>query len=244
MVDKSDWQDVHRRLVADGRKQFAEPPTTEEVEALFAGKLSEADAERVREMLAYYPEMARAMTTEFPDPNAQVLTDRERAEDREKLRTRLRIPGRQPKKQLWFEIGIPIAAVLAGVIFAFVFYAPAHRGTDISTVAVQVLQPNGARGSEQTPIHVSQSAAGYHFKPVISHVPHYGSYRFDIVALDTPQPRKIWSRDDVPEHADRSFDLQVPGDVLPLGIYRIELYGTTANATTELATYTIRVVEN
>jgi hypothetical protein len=88
MISKSDWETACDDLIAAGRKRH-EPPTAEEVEALFLGNLPEPEAARVREVLVYYPEMALAMTEPFPEDAEGVLTDAELTADLAKIKSRL-----------------------------------------------------------------------------------------------------------------------------------------------------------
>jgi len=62
MISKEDWDDVYRKLIADGRNRVEGPPTFEEVEALSRGDLTEEAAERVREALSCYPDLLRVFT--------------------------------------------------------------------------------------------------------------------------------------------------------------------------------------
>lgn len=69
MIRKTDWQAAYRDLIAEGRQRMSEPPTAEEIEAYFRGDLAAEDANRVRELLIYYPELANAMEAPFPFPH-------------------------------------------------------------------------------------------------------------------------------------------------------------------------------
>src|SRR6185295_16452403 len=129
MIPKSAWQNAYREILEDGRERIGPPPTPEKIEELLAGKLPEEEAERVRESLAYYPELLRVMTEPVPDPST-VVTDEEVAGGLERLRQRIqREPGppiRRPRRP-FPRILMPAAAVvilLAGGILA---YRRTHR---------------------------------------------------------------------------------------------------------------------
>src|SRR5438045_1677156 len=98
MTTKADWQEAYRELISTGRKRVGEPPTAEQVQALFAGDLAEPEAERVRELLAYYPEMARAMVDPFPMDAVGVMSDAELATRREQLRRKVGLPASEPQR--------------------------------------------------------------------------------------------------------------------------------------------------
>src|SRR3954447_26356050 len=103
MVEKSEWDVVYGRLISEGRERVGDPPTADEVEALFHGTLSDEDAARMRARLVYYPELARVMAQPPPPEEIPVLTDEERREDWAAIRSRIappvpiRWPHRRPR---------------------------------------------------------------------------------------------------------------------------------------------------
>jgi hypothetical protein len=98
MIKKTDWQAAYRDLIAEGRQRMGEPPTVEEVEAYLRGDLAAADANRVRQLLVYYPELADALEAPFPHPyqgrpgDADFLSEEEAAQDWAALQARISSP--------------------------------------------------------------------------------------------------------------------------------------------------------
>src|SRR5215213_3969389 len=64
MAPKTDWETAYRDLIVRGRERVGEPPTPEELVAYSLGQLPEDRAARVRESLAYYPDLAKALSEE------------------------------------------------------------------------------------------------------------------------------------------------------------------------------------
>lgn len=63
MNTTDDWREARKEALEEGRRRVGPPPPVEEVEALLAGRLPEAEAREVRETLALSPELVRVMTT-------------------------------------------------------------------------------------------------------------------------------------------------------------------------------------
>ena len=251
MTSKADWQEAYRQLVAAGRKRVAEPPTAEEVQALFAGDLPEPEAERVRELLAYYPEMARAMVDPFPMDAAGVLSDAELANHREQLRRKVGLPAPEPQRP------VPIAEYrkrraplrLAAVAAVVLLLGAGSYAVWLATALpseTRVLHADGQRGeppnrgiSEQVPIQLFTETR-YHFKVVYRPERAYTQYRIELVDLTAAQT--IWTREGLQRDADGSFPVSLSTRGLAPGRYRLVLSGV-AEKSDELAIYTIRLSE-
>ncbi len=68
MTNKSDWQTASRQLMAEQREQLGPPPTGEEIRAYKAGELTLAEADRIRDLLVAYPEVALAVANDDEAP--------------------------------------------------------------------------------------------------------------------------------------------------------------------------------
>lgn len=68
MIKRTDWEAAHQDLLAEGRRRLGDPPTDDELLAFSRGELQEEEASRIRELLCYYPELARALAMPFPSP--------------------------------------------------------------------------------------------------------------------------------------------------------------------------------
>jgi hypothetical protein len=233
MISKAEWQNAYRD---DERKRGAEPPALEDVEALQRGDLDEEAADRVREQLSHYPELARALTAPFPQ-HGDALTPEEVAADIAALRARLVDPA--PPIPFPNRRYLPMAAALVVLVtVAGVVLWLAARGPSRNTVT-RVLYADGHRGGgEQTPIQLS-TANDYLLKPLFHTDREYREYRFDLLEV-TPAQRVIWSRGGIERNADGSYPITLSTRELPAGRYELVLYGVDAGAE-RLASYTLRL---
>src|SRR5215212_5892851 len=71
MISRSDWKAVHEDMIAEDRRTLGAPPTAEELLAYTRGELAPDEAERIRELLVAYPELAQALTEPFPEEDAK-----------------------------------------------------------------------------------------------------------------------------------------------------------------------------
>lgn len=225
MINKSDLQNAQRDLAA-ARRAEVEPPSAEEVEALFRGDLGEEEAERVRQALAYYPDMVRAMTDQ------QLAADLAAADAASNV-----VPFPQ-RRLVAIAAGILVALLLGGVYFQ------SRDTTAPRQLVVRVLDPDGVKGGTrgapaQTPISLA-TGTDYLLKPLFQPERTYGDYRLELVDLGTSPPRRVWSRDGVRRAADGSFPAELRDVSLEPGLHELVLYGVEGNQTERLATYTIR----
>lgn len=243
MARDSDWEEAYRRLLADGRKRLGPPPTAEKVEALYAGELPEAEAEKVRELLAYYPEMA------FPPDMKDESTAEERAAERARLRAAVGLPPEAPatgaevvsiaerrrsRRQLVAAAVVILLALggLAGWVFSHV---PAEE---------RILHADGQRSvsrgtPEQTPIQLFTETR-YRLKFVFRPERPYRNYRLDF--LDSATRRSIWSHESLERQADGAFPVKFSTKGLAPGRYEFVLSGVD-DQPQPLAMYTVRLSE-
>lgn len=218
MITKSDWQDAYDDLIADGRKRVA-PPTFEEVEALMRGDLPEDDAERVREQLAYYPDLARVMTEPMPMPAEPEV---------------IPIAAHRRPRYLTAAAAALIAVAAAAVYLQWINKTPPAR-----PMVAKVLYADGQRGNpEQTPIQLS-TANDYQLQPVFGAGRTYREYRLDLLELEPAPERTLWSRN-VHRQANGSYPVQLSTAGLAPGRYALVLYGLDGESD-RLATYTLRL---
>jgi hypothetical protein len=233
MIRKTEWNDACRDVIAEGRKRI-EPPTVEDVEALYRGELSDDEADRVREQLAYYPEMAAAMTDE------QLAADLAAADAQESPVT-APVPFPAQRRFPWLGIAASIIVVLAlsGIYLKF-----RHQGSS-RHVLTRVLDADGpSRGTrgpagEQTPAQLS-TEADYLLKPAFRPTRSFDEYRLELVDLGTSPPRLKWTRSGVQRAPDGTFPAELSTEDLEPGLYELVLYGVDGGRSDRLATYTIR----
>jgi len=252
MITKETREAAYRRLIADGRQKLGPAPTFEEVDALSRGELPEAEANRVRELLAHYPDLLRVMTEPFPPSGEGVLTDDQITSDLAKIRERIRRePAPTPPPVAIHKRRLPASTwqIAAGVVIALAIGGVAIRRMthEPRPVATMVLYSDGSRGGPIDPRGVPQSAPAhiststdYTLEPAFSGRRHYRDYRVDLVDLNSDPPRRIWSQDDVQRQPDDTYPVTLETDDLKPGLYRLVLYG--ADGTDDvLAQYTLRV---
>jgi hypothetical protein len=238
MTSKSDWNDAYRDLIAEGRRRI-EPPTVEDIEALYRGDLLDEEADRVREQLAYYPDMAAAMNDEQLDADLAAID----AESHAGAASPTVFPRRERSMPaLAIAASIVVVLALGGWIYFKMRDQPLSRA-----ILVRVLDADGHKGGpgprgpggEQTPIQLS-TATDYALKPVFRPRRSYGEYRLELLDLDSSPPRSVWKRDAVQRQPDGSFPAELSTADLEPGLYQLVLYGVDNGSAERLATYTIR----
>jgi hypothetical protein len=71
---KHEWDEALDAWVEQERERLGGPPTPEEVVAYTRGELSDADAERVRALLVYYPELTSLLIPDGPPVTRKSFT--------------------------------------------------------------------------------------------------------------------------------------------------------------------------
>lgn len=247
MVSDPDWKEAYQRLLADGRNRLGPPPTAEQVQALFAGELPEAEVEKVRELLAYYPEMARAMTDPFPLDVRDDSTAEQRAAEMARLRAAVGLPPappptlpkpipiaerRRPQRQLAAAAVIVVLLALGG-ISAWIF----SGGPSEDRILHADGQRSVSRGeTEQTPIQLFTQTR-YHFNFVFRPQRSYRAFQLDLIDLSG---HSLWSREGVERQGNGEFPVDFSTKRLSPGLYRFRLFGVDDKPEL-LATYTIRL---
>jgi hypothetical protein len=177
MVNRGEWEAAYRDVLERGRERAGDPPTPEELVAWSRGKLPENEAERIRELLAYYPDLAQALAEgdAAADDEPPILTREHLATDWELLQERMS-PTVRPHvaaaasstmssdRRIWL-----IAALIPTFLFAGLWV---QSRLTIRTLQQQLVQPrtnlervvlleNMTRGgSAATPVKL-QDSTGY-----------------------------------------------------------------------------------
>ena len=235
MISKPEWKDAYRDLIAEGRKQI-EPPAVADVEALYRGDLSEDEADRVREQLAYYPDMAAAMTDE------QLAADLAAA-DADESPVRPPVPFPERRRSLRF---VAVAASIIAVLALGGIYLKFRDQGSSRHVLTRVLDADGPGGrgtrgpaGERTPTQLSTDT-DYLLKPAFRPARAYNEYRLELVDLGSSPPRLVWTRSGIQREPDGTFPAEVSTADLEPGLYELVLYGVDGEQSKRLATYTIR----
>lgn len=248
MITKAEWDVLYRRQLAEGQERFAPGPTFEEVEALSAGRLSGADADRVRELLSYYPELLRVLTEPLPSGGEGVLTDAQVAADLASIRERVRrLPAHVPEIQR-NRPGFRVFAIAASIVIAVtlgglgVWLAWRPRTVQMVTAYPDITRGGDVRGTPTVaPVHLSRKA-DYILSPVFEVQKHYHEYRLELLDLATTPPRRVWIRNRVAQQPDATYPVRLSTRELDPGLYRLVLYGVDGTVE-QLAEYTLRLRE-
>jgi len=241
-----DWREARQEALEEGRRRVGPPPPVEKVEALLRGELPEGEAQSVREILAFYPELVRVMTTPAPEDARAVLTDAQREEDLDRIRERLgfahasvvemRPRRRERSRTLALAAGIIIVVAIGG-------FAVMQRRREPRVLTRKVLiadAARSARGSSTAPAVVLAPATNYLLKPLFRPSRVHREYSLELIDLAATPPRSVWKRDDITRQADGSFPVELSTDDLDPGDYELVLYGIHEKAE-RLATYTLRI---
>ncbi|MBV9493529.1 MAG: hypothetical protein JOZ54_04740 [Acidobacteria bacterium] len=239
MISKEDWRLAYEQMLEEGRQKF-EPPTVEEVEKLFNGELEGEEAERVRDVLSYYPEIARAMTIPFPeedDPGVSNVAEMEAG--LAEIRRRARPPRRRQFRVFAYAASIVVLIGMGGLV-----YQQSQR-TPLTT---KILLADGARGGSagprgslmQPPIDL-YTETRYRLQPVFHPSHAYREYRLDLYDFTAPAPRIAWSGR-VQRAPDGSFPFELSTKGYAPGTYRLVLFGVD-DAPAKIAVYSIHMYE-
>ena len=246
MITREEWDVIYREQIAKGRKRLG-PPTFEEVEALSRGELPQREADRIRELLSYYPDLLRVFTEPLPSSAEGVLTNEELASDLAKIRDRVRGGFAPPteierERPYWRVLAIAAVVVIAIALGSIGVWRMTSPPRALLTV---VVYPEGSRGigargiPTVTPVPLSKGA-DYILKPVFESRQHYREYRIELLDLATAPPKRLWLRDHIAPQPDGTYPVRLSTKDLEPGLYRLVLYGVDG-AVEGLAEYTLRL---
>lgn len=225
MTTKSEWQEVNRALIAEAREKLGEPPTAEEMERFSKGELSADEANRIRELLIAYPELARGYYEPF------VLEEEP-----------------EPARVVSFRRYVPttIAAALA-LLFATLFATAQMRvraferqlNEPIVAERIDLSPVSDARGGEVNPRTVSPDGDVYRFVMGLSGRMHYPNYRVSIHRRN--DDRELWNTTRAQREEDDTFEIIVRKSVLSSGEYEIHITGLDGTESELLNKYAFRI---
>jgi hypothetical protein len=254
MTSKSEWQEANRELIAEQRRALGDPPTAEEMLAFSRGELSESEEERIRDLIAVYPELARMYNEPFPEEGDEV-TDDEMRSSWEALQQRLgkrsgstiaREEAQRGRVVFMRYIPTAVAAMLAVVFFGlFVraekrarYFADESRRPRVLGIAQQ-LDPNANRGPEAATV-LEQDGEVYLLQPTLSTQVHYPHYQLD---LRDENGALLWENRDakpVLENEVEVFRIAVPHELFQPGeTYQLRIFGLDGGSPRELGIYRV-----
>lgn len=228
MNPKAEMHAAAEAVMAAERERLGGPPTPEEVGAFLQGELPAQEAERIRALLAYYPELTDLLLDPTPPVADDALTDEDLEHDRAALLARAGFSASPPSQPTVTPFRRRISAastwlsVAAGTTILFLGgqnYQLRHTLREPSILAPRVYleQANSKRGASQPEktIYVRQST------PVtlgLQGRPDGDRYHVEIVG----GAEKIVSWENVTVR-NGELDLIIPAGSLQPGTYIIEV---------------------
>lgn len=256
MTNKSEWQEANRRLQAEERQKFGEPPTAEEMLAYSRGELSASDQERIHDFLAACPEIARMYAAPFPEVpregDAEAVSDEELRAAWSALQRRLgrsrgetdpRAEAQRGRFVVRQYVPAAVAAVLAVVFFGLYVQAESRarqyqREGSLPRIlgAPQELEPDGNRGPA-APTMLRRDGDVYLLKPRLINQVRYPHYRIE---LHGRKGRTLWMNGSAqPDEAD-AFQLVIPHGFLRAGeTYQLRIFGVDGETQTIVGSYDV-----
>ena len=245
MTDKSEWQELNRRLMAERRRELGEPPTAAEMLAYSRGEMTEVEEERIRELLVAYPELARgygaAFIDESPTANPGVPPDEKTLQSWSDLQRRLGVePMRREGMRFRHYVPTSIAAALALVFFGLYVQAEGRaRQFERQPVVLglpQDLEPGGTRGSSSSIPLNNKDGEAYLLKPSLINQPRYPSYQ---VALYDGN-RLMWLSHNAQMDGEDKFQIVIPHEFLRASEhYQLRISGVDGQNATLLASFNL-----
>jgi hypothetical protein len=237
MVTKRDWETAYGDVVASGRTRI-EPPTPEEMAAYASGELSEREAERIREALGFYPELAASLSEDDDsDDDEPILSASQLAEDWQSLQRRM--PPRAPHEPPvhLFQKPTPVwqwATAASLALFALSGALYLRSLTTISRLEAEFRKPrpnvervvlfeNVSRGSSPIPQTIDLGESTKYIVLTLTLVDPAPAQRFRVEIRDLDRSSVAWSGE-VFLGSDGTFTLEVPRSFLQSPTYSVALF--------------------
>jgi hypothetical protein len=244
MTNKSEWQEANRRLMAEQREKLGDPPTAEEMLAYSRGELNETEQERVRDLLAAYPELARMYGASFAEEGQPGVSADEIAAGLADVQRRLGgtvVALRSPvRRYLPTSIAAALALLFLGLFVQAESRARDHvRSLQIPRVlgAPQELDPDGNRGAA-APILLRKDGDAYLLKAHLIddlRYPHYVMELHDATGA-------IWASHPVEAAETNAFQIVIPHEFLSTGTsYQLRIFGIDGETRRPVGSYDVKV---
>lgn len=252
MVDNNDWESAYRDAIDRGRARV-DPPTPDELVAWSRGELPPSEEDRMRERLAYYPDLAAALAEDDEDADDEppLLTREQIATDWELIRQRLHPPGglrvpaelvaTPPRRSHWATIVPVVTTLLLAALFV-------RSRLTIDELRTQLDSPR--ENVERIELHATVPRGPASARPIVLQpstqylvlalnvTDDIRSDRFhvEIRDLDTEPPATVW-KSSITRGSDGAFSIVIPRDFLTRQAYQIDLFSSTGAE--PIATYII-----
>jgi hypothetical protein len=240
MSGKDDWEKAYREIIARGRDRLGDPPTAEEIEAYSRGALPEAKMAHVRELLAYYPDLASALNENEPPAMTEqrLLTDAQMAAGWESVQRRVGLtmpapipfaaaPKPGPSRTLAIAASVA-AAILAGLyIHSRWVVRDLRQQLSVARVKVDkiVVSQEGSRGpARPNAIRLAANTESVMVVLTLVDGTDAKAFRLELVDAASIPERVIWSAADLTRRRDGTFAVQIPRNLLEGADFRFRLY--------------------
>lgn len=253
MNNHTERPEANREPIAPERQKVGDPPTAEEMHAYFAGTLSEAEAERIQDLIVEYPDLARAYSAPMPDAprpgDADYVSDEQVAERWQRLETRL---GRNvtvlPTKRWSAFQWIPSSVAAALAVVSLMLYQQVQRlesyavNEPVFMEAAQTLSADAHRGGNgPTLLHPTGNLFVLNLQLPPEGDVHNRDYRIQILRLgDDGSERQVGPVYDVELDHKGKVGIIIPRQLLPSGEYRIDLLGVDGAKETPISRFFVR----
>jgi anti-sigma factor RsiW len=242
MTTKSELSAANQDLIAEKRASLGEPPSAEEVLAYTRGELAPDEEARIRELLIAYPDLARTLTTPFPEGaepgHPDYLSEHEFARHWKALRKRRQRPN--GGLQFWRSFSV-VAASVAVALGAMLWHAETELKKPQAVWEQQELFSDSHRGIEGEPNKLTPNGESYLLVPGLGTDLGADKLRVDILDMAANPPRTVWSSNAISRTSNGSLVILLRRDSLKPGTYKLVVYGITGARQDELSTFTLRV---
>lgn len=241
MTEQNAWDAVYRDLIAKGRERVGDPPSPETLVAYSRGELPENEAERVRESLAYYPDLAEALARkeQSREHSAPYLSKKQRDDDWRLLQQQLSVqhgpPPETSRRWQWLAAASVVVAIVCAGEWFQTWRDLRRPHTDLQRIEIFDDSARGPTPALQA-VRVSPATHYVVLALMLAAQPDASQFRAEIVDLRPSPPRVIWSGA-LHRGRDGSFTIEVARTFLPPGPYKINLYQN--NEREPVATYRI-----
>jgi hypothetical protein len=244
MVEHKEWETAYRETIEHGRAHIGEPPTPEELVAWSRGELPESEEERMRERLAWYPDLAAALAEddEAVEDESSILTREQVATDWELIQQRMTSPvsphlaaqASAPRPARWNR-WTTVVPVLTTLVFAGLF---AQSRFTIDALRDELEKPK--ESVERIELHSTVprgpvSARPITLQPSTKHLVlvlnveedlRANAFRVEMRDLEAEPPSTVW-RSSITRGSDGTFSIEIPRAFLTSRTYQIDLFTNT-----------------
>ncbi len=259
-------------IMAGRREALREPPTPEELLAYRDGRLDEAERRAIEAKIDVYPDAARALAdlSAFPEvepaPGAPAISEAEVAGRWQGFRQRLgeggersqapyggepewaTAAGATPRRRSLAPLAVAAAVALAvgsvGGFFVGRALRDAQPKADINVTIAELapLDEDRSRSGDTATVELAASSEALVLILGLTEPPGEGEFSDYQVEIVDSEGSTVWSREGLRPSPLGDFHLSLRRGALKPGAYRIQLFGATELARTQLAAYELRLI--